>query len=106
MADQDQCDIYFSFFMFTANLNPNDVGYTNIITKHMHALREIGYDGFDLPIAPTPATEHQPEVDSYKRLRDRLDKAGLTDVKIATNVGTTRTFDPTSEFEEQREAAL
>src|SRR5208283_783576 len=61
-------DIYFSFFMFTADL--------------------------------------QPDVANYTGLKERLDKAGVGRAKIATNVGTTRTFDPTSPYPEQRDAAL
>ena len=99
-------DIYFSFFMFTADLRPDDANYTDTIVSHMQALLDLGYDGFDLPIAPTPTTDHQPEVASYARLKERLDKAGVGRAKIATNVGTTRTFDPTSPYPEQRDAAL
>ncbi|MGD0109727.1 MAG: sugar phosphate isomerase/epimerase family protein [Rhodopila sp.] len=106
MSKPRKHDIYFSFFMFTANLQPDDAGYTETIARHMSALLKMGYDGFDLPIAPTPTTDHQSEVASYQRLRQRLDKAGLTGLKIATNVGTTRTFDPTSLYKEQRDAAL
>ncbi len=98
--------VYFSFFMFTADLRPDDVVYSETIVRHMRALLEMGYDGFDLPIAPTPTTDHRAEVDSYRRLRRRLDAAGLTGLKIATNVGCTRTFDPTSPYKEQRDAAL
>jgi sugar phosphate isomerase/epimerase len=99
-------DVYFSFFMFTANLQPDDAGYTETIAGHMRELLGMGYDGFDLPVAPTATTDHHKEVESYQRLRERLDKAGLTGLKIATNVGTTRTFDPTSLYKEQRDAAL
>jgi sugar phosphate isomerase/epimerase len=39
-------------------------------------------------------------------LKKAFDQAGLRDTKFTTNVGTTRTFDPTSPFEEQRRQAL
>ncbi len=99
-------EVYLSFFMFTADLRPDDVVYSETIIRHMRALLDMGYDGFDLPIAPTPTLDHAAEVDSYRRLRRRLAAAGLDDLRIATNVGTTRTFDPTSPWKEQRDAAL
>ena len=40
------------------------------------------------------------------RLKEAFDKAGLKDVKFATNVGTTEFFDPTSPYKEQRDRAL
>lgn len=100
-------DIYFSFFMFTADLRPDDTRYTQILINHLKALTDMGYDGFDVHIASRPATvDHQLEVDSYVRLRRAFDEAGLKDAKFTTNVGTTRTFDPTSPYEEQRQQAL
>ncbi|ONI92257.1 xylose isomerase [Saccharothrix sp. ALI-22-I] len=100
-------DIFFSFFMFTADLRPQDARYTKILIDHLKALTDMGYDGFDLHIASQPATvDHQLEVESYVRLKKAFDEAGLNDVKFTTNVGTTRTFDPTSPYEEQRSQAL
>jgi len=100
-------DIYFSFFMFTADLRPDDTRYTQVLIDHLKALTEMGYDGFDVHIASQPATvDHRLEVDSYVRLRKAFDEAGLADAKFTTNVGTTRTFDPTSPYEEQRRQAL
>src|SRR5206468_11510728 len=97
----------FSFFMFTADLRPDDPAYTRVLVNHLKALTEMGYDGFDVHIASQPANvEHQQEVDSYMRLRKAFDAAGLKDAKFTTNVGTTRTFDVTSPYEEQREQAL
>ena len=67
----------------------------------------MGYDGFDLHIAPRAASvEHSLEVESYRRLKEAFDKAGLKDAKFATNVGTTQFFDPTSPYKEQRDRAL
>lgn len=100
-------DIFFSFFMFTADLRPRDPRYTRILVDHLKALTDLGYDGFDVHIAAQPATvDHRLEVDSYVGLRKAFDAAGLTDAKFTTNVGTTRTFDPTSPYEEQRRQAL
>ena len=100
-------EIYFSFFMFTADLRPDDTRYTQILVNHLKALTDMGYDGFDVHIAPGPApVDHRLEVESYVRLRKAFDAAGLKDAKFTTNVGTTRTFDPTSPYEEQRRQAL
>jgi sugar phosphate isomerase/epimerase len=100
-------DVYFSFFMFTADLRPDDTRYTQVLINHLKALTDMGYDGFDVHIASQPATvDHQLEVDSYVRLKKEFDGAGLKDAKFTTNVGTTRTFDPTSPYEQQREQAL
>ncbi|MBW9065002.1 sugar phosphate isomerase/epimerase [Rhizobium herbae] len=107
MEDAFKRDIYFSFFMFTADLRPNDSGYTQILIRHLKALADIGYAGFDVHIAPGPPNVgHQAEVESYVRLKKAFDQAGFRDVKFTTNVGTTRTFDPTSPYEEQRRQAL
>lgn len=107
MTQPTHRDVYFSFFMFTADLQPTDPAYTKQIVDHILALRSFGYAGFDLPIAP-PATTLDPavEVRSYEDLRNALDKAGLQDVGFTTNVGATRTYDPSSMFLEQRELAL
>lgn len=100
-------DIYFSFFMFTADLRPEDTSYTRVLVDHLKAVTELGYDGVDVHIASQPPTvDHKDEVDSYVRLKKAFDDAGLQDVKFTTNVGSTRTFDPTSPYKEQRDAAL
>jgi sugar phosphate isomerase/epimerase len=100
-------DIFFSFFMFTADLRPEDTRYTRILVDHLKAVTELGYDGFDVPIASGPPTvDHKLEVESYVRLKKAFDEAGLQDVKFTTNVGSTRTFDPTSPYKEQRDQAL
>lgn len=100
-------DVLFSFFMFTADLKPQDPRYTQTLISHMQALTDIGYDGFDVHIAPQAATvDHHREVECYVRLKEAFDKAGLTEAKFTTNVGTTRTFDPTSPYEDQRSQAL
>ncbi len=106
MEEARRRDIYFSFFMFTADLRPNDSGYTEVLVRHLKALTEIGYTGFDVHIAPGPAHDHHAEVESYISLRRAFDRAGFRDVKFTTNVGTTRSFDPTSPYEEQRKQAL
>jgi len=100
-------DVFFSFFMFTADLKPQDPDYSETLIRHLKALTDMGYNGFDVHIAPQPPTvDHKLEVDSYAGLKKAFDKAGLADVKFTTNVGTTRTFDPTSPYEEQRTQAL
>lgn len=100
-------DVYFSFFMFTADLRPQDTRYTQILITHLKALTEMGYAGFDVHIAARPTTvDHKLELDSYIGLRKAFDQAGLREVRFTTNVGTTRTFDPTSPYGEQRAQAL
>ncbi|MGF9567093.1 sugar phosphate isomerase/epimerase family protein [Neorhizobium sp. JUb45] len=100
-------EIYFSFFMFTADLKPDDTAYTQILIGHLRALSDMGYTGFDLHIASGPAgLDHAVELASYRRLKAAFDKAGFKDKKFTTNVGTTRTFDPTSPYEQQRRQAL
>ena len=100
-------EIYFSFFMFTADLRPNDPDYTKVLIQHLKAIAEIGYDGFDMHIAPPSAdVSFASEIKSYKRLKKAFDNAGFAHMKFTTNVGTTRTFDPTSTYEEQRAQAL
>ncbi|WP_170965818.1 MULTISPECIES: sugar phosphate isomerase/epimerase family protein [unclassified Rhizobium] len=107
MEEARRRDIYFSFFMFTADLKPNDAGYTEVLVRHLKALTEIGYTGFDVHIAPGPVhADHHAEVESYISLRRAFDRAGFRDVRFTTNVGTTRSFDPTSPYEEQRKQAL
>jgi sugar phosphate isomerase/epimerase len=99
-------DVYLSFFMFTTNLHPDDPGYTKVIVQHMRELRGLGYAGFDMPIFPNDTRDHRSEVHSYQALKRALDQAGLDDVGFTTNVATTRTFDPTSVYRDQREVAL
>jgi len=99
--------IYFSYFMFTADLRPDDADYSKVIVNHLTKLAELGYDGFDVHIAAQEAgVDHKLEVDSYLRLKKVLDAAGLQDARITTNVGTTRTFDITSPYSEQRRQGL
>ncbi|MCA2211367.1 sugar phosphate isomerase/epimerase family protein [Jidongwangia harbinensis] len=107
MSDTFRREIYFSFFMFTADLRPGDTGYTRILIDHLKALTEMGYDGFDLHIAPGPETvDPRLEVAAYAGLKKAFDAAGLQDTKFTTNVGTTRTFDPTAPYEQQRDRAM
>ena len=98
--------IYFSFFMFTVDMRPDDEAYSRLLIQHIRALTEIGYVGFDLPIPPKATADHAAEVESYVRLKRRFDDAGLQNVRFTTNVGTTRDFDPTSPDAATRQAAL
>ena len=109
MSQQSPREIYFSFFMFTADLLPADKpDYTQVLVRHMHRLAEMGYNGFDLHIADRPASifDYQKEVEDYRRLKQAFDKEHLTNMKFATNVGTTREYDPTSPDPKTRELAL
>jgi sugar phosphate isomerase/epimerase len=100
-------DIYFSFFMFTADLRPDDEAYSRILVEHCRALKDMGYTGFDVHIAPQPVGgDHALEVASYVELKNRFDLAGVGDVPFTINVGTTQRFDITSPYREQRAQAL
>jgi D-psicose/D-tagatose/L-ribulose 3-epimerase len=99
-------DVYLSFFMFTTDLQPGNPDYTKVIVQHISELRKLGYSGFDMPIIPNGSLFHAQDVDAYTDLKRALDRAGLDDVGFTTNVAATRTFDPSSPFAEQREAAL
>jgi inosose dehydratase len=48
-------EIFFSFFMFTVDLRPEDNSYTKVLIEHLKALTDLdgdSYDGFDMHIAP------------------------------------------------------
>jgi sugar phosphate isomerase/epimerase len=106
MASSASHELYFSFFMFTADLRPDDLEYRKTIVRHIRELTALGYAGFDVPIAPPAAGDFSGDSERYARLREALDEAGLEAVPLSTNVGATRRFDPTSEYAEQRQAAL
>lgn len=103
-------DIYLSFFMFTTNLQPDNQKYRKTVVTHIKNLQTFGYSGFEFPIAPPIAPGNPPDyaqdLENYTDLRCYLDSEGLADVKIATNVGSTRTFDGSSPYPEQRQEAL
>jgi sugar phosphate isomerase/epimerase len=100
-------EIYFSFFMFTADLRPDDEDYRKIVLAHMKALADMGYQGFDFHIAPQATLQAcRDAVVSYMQLKEAIVAAGLGEIKFTTNVGSTRTFDPTSRYPEQRADAL
>ena len=98
-------DIYISFFMFTTNLQPDDGDYQSRLIRHMKALWERGYRGFEFPIAPTDPGRYARDFDSYRALRDQMDAQGLEEAKITTNVMATRSCDPSSPYREQRDRA-
>jgi len=101
-----QRDVYFSYFMFGTDLRPTDSEYTKILVGHLRELRRLGYTGFDMPVPPGDRRDHAAEVEQYVELRRALDRAGLDDIGFTTNIATSRTFDPTSEFADQRDVAL
>lgn len=106
MSQAKNRDIYFSYFMFTANMQPDDGDYAKISAERAAILAQMGYAGCDLPIAPTDCQDRAKEVASYAKLKQAFDAAGVGHLKLTTNVGTTRTYDPTSPYKEQRAAAL
>jgi sugar phosphate isomerase/epimerase len=100
-------DIYLSFFMFTTNMKPHDSEYTKVVIQHMKELQKLGYTGFEFPIAPPQdPKDYLQEIENYANLRRVMDDEGLSDVAIATNVGTTPTFDPSSPSPEVQKEAL
>lgn len=99
-------DIYLSFFMFTTNLKPHDCEYRKVVIQHMKELKKFGYTGFEFPIAPGEPEDYLQEIENYANLRYVMDDEGLSDVPIATNVGTTQRFDPSSPSPEVRKEAL
>ncbi|WP_293355620.1 MULTISPECIES: sugar phosphate isomerase/epimerase family protein [unclassified Microcoleus] len=99
-------DIYLSFFMFTTNLKPHDSEYTKVVIQHIKKLKELGYTGFEFPIAPGKPEDYLQEIENYTNLRCAMDNEGWSDVPIATNVGTTQRFDPSSDSPEVRQEAL
>lgn len=99
-------DLYYSFFMFTADLRPDDSAYRRSLIRHLERLTAMGYTGFDVPIAPPRTADPAGDVESYARFREALDAAGFGHVPLTTNVGATRRYDPTSEYGDQRQAAL
>ncbi|GAA1860561.1 sugar phosphate isomerase/epimerase family protein [Myceligenerans crystallogenes] len=107
MTTTSSRDIYFSFFMFTADLRPDDEAYSRTLIDHCRVLKDMGYTGFDVHIAAPPGGgDHAREVASYVELKKRFDRAGVGDVPFTTNVGTTQRYDITSPYEEQRAQAL
>lgn len=99
-------DIYLSFFMFTTDMKPDDLDYRRLVVEHIKQLAKFGYSGFEFPIAPTYSQDYEQDIQNYRDLRNYLDSEGLEAVKIATNVGATRTFDPSSPYEQQQKEAL
>jgi D-psicose/D-tagatose/L-ribulose 3-epimerase len=100
-------DIFLSFFMFTIDVKPSDLEYRKVLIKHMKELKALGYNGFELPIAANEgAKSFSQEIDEYSKFRYFLNEQGLENVQIATNVGTTSTFNPSSSDPKQREKAL
>ena len=99
-------DIYLSFFMFTTDMKPDDSAYRDLVVEHIKQLTAFGYSGFEFPIAPTFSGNYDQDLQNYQDLRNYLDSQGCAEVKIATNVGATRTFDPSSPYPQQRSEAL
>src|SRR5205085_8397273 len=63
-------DIFFSFFMFTADLRPDDTRYTRVLVNHLKFVTELGYDGVDVHIASRPPTvDHELEVERSEERR-------------------------------------
>jgi sugar phosphate isomerase/epimerase len=72
----------------------------------MRELVEQGYTGFEFPIAPSFTGDFAADVEAYRDLRTFLDSEGFEHVALATNVGATKNYDPSSPYPEAREKAL
>jgi D-psicose/D-tagatose/L-ribulose 3-epimerase len=106
MSGPSNREVYFSFFMFTVDLQPGNAAYTKVIVRHMKRLLELGYAGFDLPIAPNATADHEAEIRGYVELKRALDDAGLGGISVTTNVAAFKEFDPSSPDKQQRDTAL
>jgi sugar phosphate isomerase/epimerase len=103
--------IYFSFFMFDSNARVHDAGARQEIIRHMRELAAMGYAGFELHIGREPATAaafptFDGEVQAYCEFRRQLDEAGLSHIRLTTNVGATPECDPSSSESSTRAAGL
>ena len=108
MSTASKREIYFSFFMFTADLRPDDTNYTEVLIRHLqgpcrNGLRRLRY-AYRPPVSERRTIGLRSK--AIVRLKKAFDKAGLKNTKFATNVGTTQFFDPTSPYKEQRDHAL
>jgi sugar phosphate isomerase/epimerase len=92
--------------MFTTDLKPHDSEYRQVVFNHMRELESFGYTGFEFPIALGHAPDYEQDLEAYTDLRYHMDAEGFDHVKIATNVGATHTFDPSSPDYDQRAQAL
>ncbi len=99
-------DLYLSFFMFTTNLKPDNLDYRNVVVDHIRELERFGYTGFEFPIAPGETDFFEKDLEDYLNLRNFIDSMGFEHIKIATNVGATPQFDPSSSDPEQQQEAL
>jgi D-psicose/D-tagatose/L-ribulose 3-epimerase len=99
-------DIYLSFFMFTTNMQPENLVYQKTVANHIKQLQSFGYKGFEFPISPTYGQSYMQDIQDYQGLRDYLDVQGLDKIKITTNLGATKTYDPTSSYTQQQQQAL
>jgi D-psicose/D-tagatose/L-ribulose 3-epimerase len=106
-----QRPIYFSFFMFDSNTRLYDEDLRASYIRHMKVLSDYGYAGFELHLGRSPEVEvayptYADEVEAYGSLREEIDRTGLKDVQLATNVGVTPALDPSSKDPRVRQAGL
>lgn len=87
-------------------MQPDSLECRQAVIEHIKKLKTYGYSGFEFPIAPTFSRNYDRDIESYRQLRAYLDSQGLADIKLATNVGATRTFDPSSPYPQQQQEAL
>lgn len=97
--------------MFDSNARVHDAGARADMVRHMKALAEMGYSGFELHIGREPETQaafptYEDEVRAYAAFRQELDAAGLKHIQVATNVGASPDLDPGSADGSVRDAGL
>jgi sugar phosphate isomerase/epimerase len=106
-----QRPIYFSFFMFDSNTRLYDARLRDLYIEHMKVLVDHGYAGFELHTGRSPELDlvyptYADEVEAYRAFREEIDRAGLKEVQLATNVGVTPVLDPSSNDPGVRQAGL
>ena len=106
MTSRAEPQFYLSFFLFTTDPRPTDPAALELLLGQVRELVAMGYSGFELPIPPSNMTDPEAEVAAYRQLRQALDAEGFEAVALTTNVAATAAFDPTSEDQAVRRAAL
>ena len=87
-------EVYFSFFMFTADLRPDDAAYTEVIARHIRELSALGYDGLRPADRADPARPPRRAAELRRPQARARGPAAWASVRITTNVATTRHVRP------------
>ncbi len=100
---------YCSFFLFDSVTRLHDRRRLDLYIDHIRFLAGLGYAGVELHTIRTPEIDatfpgYDDETAAYARLREQIVDAGLADVAVATNTGTTPTTDVSSDDPAIRES--